>query len=239
MPGRSRSASVRTGAECEVLAESRPEGTGSGRRPTALANGAGKQRWHTAPVLSYHRAMGTFARSTVAALCLSFSMHCGAAKFFSPCCYSGDVTRAQLADLAIVLEDGSSVPLAEAFEGLGTDDSGGQPLYTQRWRYPGKLGPLAEKAERYDANDDTMMDHQELLVLVIVEAALAIGLPASGLAAAGQPVRALAIPGPEIKVLTAWIKRNEGRMSDAGNSLFMDVDSLRHRVRGRSGSRSN
>ncbi len=195
------------------------------------------RRWSTARALSYHRDMQTFARwAALAALCLTPAL-VWAAKYFSPCCYSGEVTRARLTDLALVLDDGSSPALPESFAGLGADGERGQPLFTQRWRYLGQVGALAEKAERYDANDDGMMDHQELLVLVIVEGGLAIGLPASGLSAGGQPVRALAIPGDEIRVLTGWLKRNEDRMSDAGLSLFMDVDALRHRMRGRSGSR--
>jgi hypothetical protein len=183
------------------------------------------------------RAVAFFA--FIAALVVVHARPVHAARPFNPCCYVGEVTESSLDRLALKLSDGSTRALGEALPGLlDSEGGGGQPLHPQRWRYLRQPGPLAKTAPAYDANDDGMMDHQELVVLVIVEAARGLGVEATALVADGKPVRALAIPSPEIERLTGWLKQNESRLSDAALSLFMDVDSLRTRTRRGAGSRS-
>lgn len=142
-----------------------------------------------------------------------------------PCCYTGDVTLARLADVHLVLDDGTRMPFETAFPGFEPEKG----FFTTTFPDPRidiarvSYASLVPVLPLYDANEDGWLQYPELTVLIIREAALGMGHAVAHVAVDSR-VSALSTSAADFGGLMQYVKRNESSMNETARQIFTDLE---------------
>lgn len=144
-----------------------------------------------------------------------------------PCCYSGAVTVARLADLKLRTEGGEQ----KAFTQVFTSFTPQQGLFASTLRYEEALSEdiiyasLRPLIDIYDANLDGRLEIPEMVVLYVSEAARATGTPLRHVGG-DAPIRAVAAANADLGGLLSWVRTRRDSMNKEGQTIFRDLQRL-------------
>ena len=144
-----------------------------------------------------------------------------------PCCYEGAVTIARLGDLDVRSEDGERMKVVDALPGFTPDErlfTAAMP-FEEVERMDVIYASLIPLFTIYDANNNTVLERPELIVLHTLEAMRATGTAVRHLGG-DTPIGALAAPNADIGGLMNWVHARLDSMNEEGQMIFRDLELL-------------
>ncbi len=160
-----------------------------------------------------------------------------------PPSYVGDVAEAHLDEIYLAAPGGKQVPFMEVFKGFEPETSYfTTPLPFRKIAVADIVYAAAKPvAEYYDAkaNNNGYLEGPELLVLYIRESAIGLGQEVEYLGV-NPRFDALATTAAETGGFMKFVKANKGRMTEATQKMFKDIEQigLDRRTRGGGGGGS-
>lgn len=177
----------------------------------------------------------TGARTAIGALLIATLASCASStELVPPCCYTGDVALAHVADVKLALTDGNEIGFAQAFPGYEPQPGPFTTAFPFRRVEIARVtfGALRPVLPQYDANDNGRMEEPELTVLYIREAALGMGLKVDHVATSDR-ADALVLSAGETGGLVRYVKANLDQMTPPARDIFKKLDLLGIQLRSR------